>query len=307
QRYGCREILDEQALLTCMVYVDMNQIKAGMAATLEDSRTSAIAARLAAWRAREAQTSLEEFHSSRGGGGYDLSLEQVEALLKDAWLAPICSGGLLITQGASEVACGSSRLEVAGEAETALLDSPRVDSELGHTCASVAGGVETSDEPPVSLSSCSATGTNEDADSSQCDKTSDATLPTDAGLSGAETTTSNAPSYARYRRLFPDGQRRRRASDNPILDMPMSEYVRILLWVVAQTVAAQAVPESDPSALVQHLRTYGLDPDRWTAAVDNFDEWFGRAVGSIERLRELLGRNGDRWVKGMRNCRATFG
>ncbi|MCO6453890.1 MAG: hypothetical protein J5I93_01130 [Pirellulaceae bacterium] len=89
--------------------------------------------------------------------------------------------------------------------------------------------------------------------------------------------------------------------------MPMSEYVRILLWVVAQTVAAQAAPESDPSALVQHLRIYGLDPDCWTVAVDNFDEWLGRAVGSVERLRELLDRSGDRWVKGMRNCRATFG
>ncbi|MCO6457131.1 MAG: hypothetical protein J5I93_17685 [Pirellulaceae bacterium] len=117
----------------------------------------------------------------------------------------------------------------------------------------------------------------------------------------------HAPSYARFRWLFPDGQSRRRASDNPILDMSMSEYVRILLWVVAQTVAAQAAPDSDSSALVQHLRTYGLDADRWTAAVDNFDEWFGRAVGSIERLRELLGRSGDRWVKGMRNGRATFG
>ncbi|MCO6454162.1 MAG: hypothetical protein J5I93_02500 [Pirellulaceae bacterium] len=63
--------------------------------------------------------------------------------------------------------------------------------------------------------------------------------------------------------------------------------------------AAQAAPESNPSALVQHLRIYGLDPDCWTAAVDNFDEWFGRAVGSVERLRELLGRSGDRWVKGM--------
>ncbi|MCO6455431.1 MAG: hypothetical protein J5I93_09045 [Pirellulaceae bacterium] len=310
QRYGCREILDEQALLTCMVYVDLNQIKAGMAATLEDSRTSAIAARLAAWRAREAQASLEEFHSSRGGGGYDLSLEQVEALLKDAWLAPICSGGLLITQSDTELSGSSWRLEVAevtDESTPALLDSPQVASERVETCAPVAAGAETSDGPPVSLSSCSATGTNEAADSSQCDATSAATPASDAGLSRAETTMSKAPSHARYRRLFPDGRRRRRASDNPILDMPMSEYVRILLWVVAQTVAAHTAPESDPLALVQHLRSYGLDPDRWTAAVDNFDEWFGRAVGSVERLRELLDRSGDRWVKGMRNCRATFG
>ncbi|MCO6455638.1 MAG: hypothetical protein J5I93_10120 [Pirellulaceae bacterium] len=68
-----------------------------------------------------------------------------------------------------------------------------------------------------------------------------------------------------------------------------------------------SVTESDPSGLVQHLRTYGLAPDHWAAAVDNLDECFGREVGSVERLRELLDRNGDRWVKGMRNCRATIG
>ncbi|MCO6454438.1 MAG: hypothetical protein J5I93_03900 [Pirellulaceae bacterium] len=83
----------------------------------------------------------------------------------------------------------------------------------------------------------------------------------------------------------------------------MSEYLRILVWVVAQTTAAQAAPESAPSALVQHLRTYWLDPDRWTSAVDNLDEWLGRAVGSIERMRELLGRNGDRLAR--RRCRRS--
>ncbi|MCO6455538.1 MAG: hypothetical protein J5I93_09605 [Pirellulaceae bacterium] len=74
----------------------------------------------------------------------------------------------------------------------------------------------------------SSTGTNKAADSNQGDETSDAIRPADADSSGAETTTSNASSHARSR-LFPDGQRRRRASDSPILDMPMSEYVRILL------------------------------------------------------------------------------
>ncbi|MCO6455432.1 MAG: hypothetical protein J5I93_09050 [Pirellulaceae bacterium] len=264
-----------------------------MAATLEESRTSAIAAWLAAWKAREAQASLEEFHGSRGGG-YDLSLEHVEALVKDAWLAPIGSGGLLITQGVAEVAGGSSELDVAGEPAPLLMDSPQVESEQGDVDGPVAACGETSSGPPVSLSSCSANGTNEAADSNNCDETSDAILPADAGSSSPDTAPSNAPSHARYRRLFPDGQRRRRASDNPILDMPMSEYVRILLWVVAQTTVARAAPESDPSGLVQYLRSHGLDPDRWTAAVDNFDEWFGRAVGSVERLRELLDRGGDR-------------
>ncbi|MCO6459250.1 MAG: hypothetical protein J5I93_28405 [Pirellulaceae bacterium] len=158
-RFGCREILDEQALLTCMVYVDWNQIKAAMAATLEDSRTSAIAARLAGAQGASVAGGISQFARRR-------------------WL---------------RLVAGTSR----GVANGRL------------------GG------------SADCGGTN----------------GTGVGPVGAGATLE------------------------------------------------------DPRA----------GPDRWTAAVDNFDEWFGRAVGSIDRLRELFNRSGDRWVKGMRNCRATFG
>jgi hypothetical protein len=61
------------------------------------------------------------------------------------------------------------------------------------------------------------------------------------------------------------------------------------------------------SWLEQYLASRGVDPDNWLQAVDQFDTWFGRIVGSSERLRELLERTGNRWIRGMRNCRATFG
>ncbi|MCO6455647.1 MAG: hypothetical protein J5I93_10165 [Pirellulaceae bacterium] len=47
----------------------------------------------------------------------------------------------------------------------------------------------------------------------------------------------------------------------------MFENVRLLLRMAARTTAARAAPGSDPSALVQRLRIYGLDP-----AVENFGE-----------------------------------
>ena len=52
-------------MLTCMVYVDVNQVKAGLAPSLDESRCSAIGARLAAWRQREAIASLDEFNKTR--------------------------------------------------------------------------------------------------------------------------------------------------------------------------------------------------------------------------------------------------
>ncbi|MCO6458071.1 MAG: hypothetical protein J5I93_22430 [Pirellulaceae bacterium] len=62
---------------------------------------------------------------------------------------------------------------------------------------------------------------------------------------------------------------------------------------IASAIADSALAEADTYASAR----------QWLA----IGEWFGQAVGSIERLRELLRRSGDRWVKGMRNCRATFG
>jgi D-inositol-3-phosphate glycosyltransferase len=48
------------------VYLDLNQVKAGTARSLEESACSAICDRLSAWRQRETQASLEEFRASNG-------------------------------------------------------------------------------------------------------------------------------------------------------------------------------------------------------------------------------------------------
>jgi len=50
-RFKCQALLDEQALLACMAYVDLNPIRAGVCNTLEGSKFTSIAQRLAEFTA----------------------------------------------------------------------------------------------------------------------------------------------------------------------------------------------------------------------------------------------------------------
>jgi hypothetical protein len=64
-RYKSQALLDEAALLTCMTYVDLNPIRAGMAETLEENDFTAIQQRLAEYaqspcRDKVAQKRLNE-------------------------------------------------------------------------------------------------------------------------------------------------------------------------------------------------------------------------------------------------------
>jgi len=51
-RFGCQPLLDEQAILTCMAYVDLNPIRAGAAISLADSSFTSIKRRLDALAAK---------------------------------------------------------------------------------------------------------------------------------------------------------------------------------------------------------------------------------------------------------------
>jgi hypothetical protein len=83
--------------------------------------------------------------------------------------------------------------------------------------------------------------------------------------------------------------------------MPWPQYLELAEWAAMQIYAEQA--GRDPP---RYFAREKLDPLQWRQAVDQFDQWFGRAVGRSKSIQRLLQRTGRRWLHGIRRCRATF-
>ena len=87
QRFGCRELADEPAVLACMVYVDLNPVYDTIVEKPEDYDYCSASRRIQAWQARQAQAAGQPYCG--------------DALMADAWLAPIQEGGPLLTSASS--------------------------------------------------------------------------------------------------------------------------------------------------------------------------------------------------------------
>ncbi len=271
-RFGSRELLDSEAVLTCSMYVDLNQLRAGMANSFEDSHHSAIRNRLLAAQCleaqrREAQASREAFAKLDSADAYAFPESEAQALFADCLLAPIGTDGPLLTAASLPRIDLSERTAANAPVRTAHNELQPADQ---------------AESIPIAESKADVVGQSAVANASQ--------QPQGGKPSGRRTLT------------------RRRASDSPILDVPWSEYLRVLQGVAQReglgTVAmAVAGSHDDLSAT---LEAWGMVPEPWLASISQLDRQCRRALGTAEHVLERVEQAAQRWFHGLGLCREIF-
>jgi hypothetical protein len=282
-RFHSRELLDDVAVLTCSFYVDLNQVQAGLADSLETSRHSAIFQRIVAAKAQEARASYEDVCTRDGAVGADFTLAQSQLLFADCYLAPLAvDGPLLTTDALRQVPCTSLPLNIVSSHDAPLL---------------LPAHGETAHDTTTAIT----------ADSSLS--------PAASGEHSAEVATETSAPVSAQQAPLVRPPLQRRASDAPFIAMALSEYLRLARTLAARIVLSRSPPSAPPfeardllddASLHETLRRWGLNASVWLAKLQQLDRQCTRALGTAERVLRRAREGAQQRFHGVGLCRELF-
>ncbi len=266
-------MLDDAAVASCSVYVDLNQLRAGLADSLEESQYSAICRRILAAKQREAEASREEFAEDDPDGLYAFSQAEAETLYADCWLSPITADGPLLTADSLRLPSlePSRALDVRPESsqQAVVEQDTKVDEgkeEVGHRSRTgwhpprrVTHRIENPPSAPVAVT------------------------PTDAATSVGRGDYGHS-----LARVSAGGEGGGRAHQHgPAAAPPLP-----LLTAGEQ--------------LEEVLTRWGVNPQAWLVQLEHLDNRCTRALGAAHRMAERAAEVAQRWLQGIRLCREIF-
>jgi hypothetical protein len=272
-RFESIRLLDEEALVACASYVDLNEVRAKLADLPEHARYSSVWYRLDGRQVRFNDPDFfctgEQKPEDTDGGVESYSEAELERLF----------GG----ETGNKSDSGASSLELANSAEekesggTAELEQQRF----------LAAQAE-------KLARARKLGTARPGDS-------------DYWLSPIDESVALAclgpeECGAEFRRDAPRGMRFERGG---FLPMTLDQYLELLDWTGRQV--RRDKKGSIPADAPPILERLGVKPEDWCEVTSQFGDWYKYAAGTADRMNEHAQKIGRRPFKGTRESRRVFG
>lgn len=217
-RFGSRMIETEVDLFQCSIYVDLNQLKAGMIESLEQSQHAGIEYRLQQESRQrviraEAEKSIEEFRKDAASYHRYLEAEAAE-LFAGSHLSPITTFGPLMTSEQLNVSRAQWEQETEIRSTTLVEETP---AESGEGVDETTSREET--EPAESTAASTAVHPLDlNAELDRIELESEARRPSASRL-------ALKGSFTRMNRLFPEGIPSRN-SNVTFLSVPLEDYLK---------------------------------------------------------------------------------